>query len=245
MSITYLNLNPADLPERIFKYMSLQNAVKSINDDTVWFSNPEEWNDPYESFFMNNAYDKAGAPFDFPVKNKLYASCFTAVPNSEAQWHAYAENGVSIKFDILTADFLQKLDNLSKIYDVYIGRVVYLPTGVLKKDSVPDILSAMGHLKIIKNDTEKALCLMLCKRHAFEYEGEIRVFLVSKNSQTDEKKGVKVNVNLKSITDRYTISPLKREVQMVIKEGLKAIYGIKNISCTTLYESAINEVLNW
>lgn len=86
---------------------------------------------------------------------------------------------------------------------------------------------------------------MLCKRVAFQYESEIRVFLIPKNEDNYFKKGLMVDVSLKNITRSYTISPTAKSVQEVIKDGLKANFQIKNVNCATLYDSVVNQVLNW
>ena len=244
MAINYLNVTPNYLPNHLFKYMKFEHAIDSIKNGTLWFANPEEWRDPYESYFMDNAYDKAKEPFDFPLeKGKLYACCFSTTPNSEAQWKAYT-TGIGIKCQIPTVEFLNELDMLSSDYDVYIGKVVYLKTATLQQPDVPAILNASG-FPTTPCDKIRALLLMLCKRIAFQYEAEIRVFLIPKKEENYSKKGIKVNVGLKNIAKRYTISPTDRNVQEVVKEGLKSQLGISNVCCSTLYDSATNNVLNW
>lgn len=244
MAINYLNITPNDLPAHLFKYMKLEYAVDSIKNDTLWFADPEEWRDPHESYFMNNAYDKVNVPFDFPLeKGKLYACCFSTLPNSEAQWNAY-NSGIGIKCQIPTVTFLEELEKLSSDYDVYVGKVVYLKTAALKLLDVPAILNAAGFPETTC-DIKKALLLMLCKRVAFQYESEIRVFLIPKNEDNYFKKGLMVDVGLKNITRSYTISPTAKSVQEVIKDGLKANFQIKNVNCATLYDSVVNQVLNW
>ena len=243
MAIKFLNITQGELPANLFKYMKLEHAIDSIKNDTLWFSNPEEWNDPYESYFANNAYDKAQVPFDFPLKDKLYACCFSTLPNSEAQWNAYT-SGIGIKCQIPTAEFLEELEKLSSDYDVYVGRVSYQNTATLRLRDVPAILDAAG-FENTTCDIKKALMLMLCKRVAFQYESEIRVFLIPKKEENYAKKGIKVNVGLKNVTQTYTISPIDRNVQEVVKDGLKSQLGISKVYCATLYDNAINQVLNW
>ena len=244
MAIKFLNITQSELPAHLFKYMKLEYAVDSIKNDTLWFSNPEEWKDPYESYFLDNAYDKDNVPFDFPLeKGKLYASCFTTLPNSEAQWNAYT-SGLGIMCQLSTNKFLVELDKLSSDYDVYVGKVAYLKTAALKLQDVSAILSAASFPNTY-SDVEKALMLMLCKRVAFQYESEIRVFLIPKSEANYSKKGLNINVGLKNITDAYTISPTDRNVQEVIKDSLKSTLGVKYVNCATLYNSAINQVLNW
>ena len=243
MAINYLNITRSELPAHLFKYMKLEHAVDSIRNDTLWFANPKEWRDPYESYFMNNAYEKAKDSFDFPLENKLYACCFSTLPNSEAQWNAYTSD-LGIMCQLSTDEFLDELDKLSLDYDVYVGKVNYLKTSALKLLDVPDILNAAG-LQDTTCDTRKALLLMLCKRVAFQYESEIRVFLIPKNGASYSKRGIKANVGLKNITQTYTISPASRNVQEVVRDGLKSTLGIKYVHCAILYNSAINQVLNW
>ena len=90
----------------LFKYMSLTYAVDSIMKDTLWFSNPENWKDPFESYFINNAYNKANVSFDFPLKDNLFVCCFSTISRSEAQWRMHSENNTSILFDISKNGFV-------------------------------------------------------------------------------------------------------------------------------------------
>ena len=90
----------------LFKYMSLPYAVDSIMKDTLWFSNPENWKDPFESYFINNAYNKANVSFDFPLKDNLFVCCFSTISRSEAQWRMHSENNTSILFDISKNGFV-------------------------------------------------------------------------------------------------------------------------------------------
>ena len=243
MSVKFLNIAPSALPKHIFKYMRLSNAIESIDDGTLWFANPEKWNDPFESYFMNNAYDKNLKEFDFPLKDNLYACCFSTLSRCEAQWKMYSDNGMSVMFEINTGKLLQKLDALSKDYDVYIGKAAYLTTKDLLVLNVDDILRAGGFVNQ-QSDLEKALCLMLCKRKAFEYESEIRIFLVPKSSGVATNDGVKINICLTEITDSYTISPVNESLQKSLCSLLKS-KNLKNVYCATLYKPVINMVLNW
>lgn len=211
MEVQFLNLTEQEfLSMRLFKFLPLSHAIESISNDSLWFSNPEEWNDPYESYFMNNAYDDATVSIDFPLKNKLFATCFSTMSRSEAQWKSYSENGMAVMLDISSRKLLDSLQKLSADYDVYIGRVAYLPTYILKKESVADIISAIGGVSSTVNNIVKALLLMLCKRKAFKYESEVRIFLIPKDKATQYQKGINVKLDLKVITERYTISPLNR-----------------------------------
>ena len=246
MSIKFLNITAGEFEAMtLYKYMSLPYAVDSIMMDTLWFSNPEKWKDPFESYFMNNAYDKANISFDFPLKDRLFVCCFSTISRCEAQWRMYSENNTSILFDISKNGLIQSLDQLSSEYNIYIGKAVYLPTPVLMSDDVSTIISSMN-LSIPNSDIEKALFLMLCKRKAFQYESEVRVFLIPKGESCKKSNGVKVNVSLKDITKRYTISPLlKKDEQLAIKNVILSMQNVKNVSCATLYDPVINKVLNW
>lgn len=246
MSFKFLNVTSEEFETMmLFKYMSLPYAVDSIMKDTLWFSNPENWKDPFESYFINNAYNKANVSFDFPLKDNLFVCCFSTISRSEAQWRMYSENNTSILFDISKNGLVQSLEQLSSAYDIYIGKAVYLPTPLLMSNDVPTIINSMN-LPIPNNDIEKALLLMLCKRKPFQYESEVRVFLIPKDESSKPSQGVKVNVSLKNITKRYTISPLlKKDEQLAIKRVLLSMPGVKNVSCATLYDPVIYNVLNW
>lgn len=246
MEVQFLNLTEQEfLDIRLFKFLPLSHAIESISNDSLWFSNPEEWNDPYESYFMNNAYEDANDSIDFPLKDNLFATCFSTISRTEAQWKSYSENGMAVMLDISPRKLLDSLKKLSADYDVYIGRVAYLPTYILKKESVAEIIASIDGSCSDVNNTLKALLLMLCKRKAFKYESEVRVFLVPRDEMIKYQKGVKVKLNLKEITERYTISPLKKDLQRAIKACLLSIAGVKNVNRSTLYDQAVNKVLTW
>ncbi len=116
MAINYLNITRYELPANPFKYMKLERAVDSIRNGTLWFANLKECRGPYESYFMNNAYDIASDSFEFPLENKFYACCFSALPNSEAQWNEYT-SGLGIMCQLSTDEFLEDLDKHSSDYD--------------------------------------------------------------------------------------------------------------------------------
>lgn len=78
-------------------------------------------------------------------------------------------------------------------------KVNYLKTAVLKLLDVYAIQGVVG-LQGATCDTRKTPLLMLCKIVSFQYESEIRVFLVPKSEANYSKNGVNVNDGFKNIT---------------------------------------------
>lgn len=245
MPVKLLNITHEEIESMtLYKFMSLSHSINSITNDTLWFSNPKKWKDPWESYFIECAFDKDQKPFEFPIKNRVFACCFSTVGRSENQWRMYSEDNISIMFEIPLKNLIDSLEPLTSKYDVYVAKAAYLPTHVLKNLDVPTILSS-ANFPTPNDDVEKALLLMSCKRLAFQYESEVRVFLVPKVQ--DKLDGLEENVALKSITNSYTVSPLiDIELQETIRNIIKLIGKIdKNVYRSTLYNLAIPNVLNW
>lgn len=180
----------------IYKYMNAERALEFIANKNLCFVEPSSWNDPYESRFYNADYSNLKS---FNQPQRIYSTCTTLNKTSEAAWKVYSYNAKGLAsrcvlFKIKRSIFLKQLDDFAvkNEFDFYEGKVNYLFYDSIIKDM---------HLKdkpfydIFFNNfnLDKYLNLLLIKRQAFEYENELRYFLINKNKHNDDKIFISFN----------------------------------------------------
>lgn len=166
---------------------------------SLWFSNPEKWNDPYEARFLNVKYEIAsGTQIECPWKKQIFGCCFTTKNVSyEPDWLLYASNDKSIRILYDNATILRYLKNFAdkNQWNVYIGMVSYLS---LKEIETPNILTNTLGSEILSQ--EKFVQLLFLKRAAYKFEDELRIIIVL----NDKTEGNGLSLDF-SIEDRNSL----------------------------------------
>lgn len=208
MAVKFVNTTREKFLEKLslYKYISLENAIKSINDSTLWFANPTTWNDPYEARFYDVKYQRGKTKFDFPLKGRVLCTCITTNPTNEAQWLVYSNNKDNVQLKLKADVLLQDLDEFED-YDVYISKIKYLPQEKLKKQNISQILGQRW--AGVKMTDLQCIKLMSLKRNYFAYEKEYRIFIVAKGQIIEEgNKGDAFQFNnFKAMINRVLCSP--------------------------------------
>ena len=256
MVIKFLNedVNP-DSPhcniDYVSRYMALENALLSLPKEKhirrttyplfQWFSNPETWDDPFEKFFLNNSFKDN----DCPLKDHVAIACYTTKTASEAQWTVYSKKEIAVQMRINWAGLIEGLEAYdNKDYRVYIGKVHYQDTCVIKKPKLSSVLEmADGEIQKMeaKDEYELPARLMTIKRSAYSYEEEIRIMIVS--TKNEVSRGLNIGPFKKDIIDRVTISThAGKETTNVLKQVFHQ-RGIKRVYHSTLYDPVVNIVL--
>lgn len=221
-------------PRTLYRYMD----HKKLEEKKLRFSNPENWKDPYEKLFLDSKYLFSGSEEDeYRLKNRVFCICLTPVNSSEAAWKVY---GYATKFSIDTTKLVQVLEEHTKEYDIYIGKVNYKSASSLKRDSVMK-LTGLSKEGFISSD-EAWVRLLLLKRTAFKYEEEIRIILVSKEKEPTLKDGVVLDssIFLKDLFFHVEISPLLSvPASKKVRKKLKNLcFSSSQVTDCNLYKGA-------
>lgn len=206
----YKNYN--GLGERIhgkflYKYMPLKTAILCLQNNTIRFRKPSQWEDPFEKIYYLADYTNV-MPTP-PFSTDLYACCLTSRSNCEASWRIYTDDYVAnpcVQFKIYIGQFRKFLEKFSKDIkvSVYEGRVEY---GVSDYE-IRHLYQKNNRLYPLffeRFDLEKYLNLMLLKRKYFEYEDEIRFFLTASNCTSDY---IDVEIPWSHCIDSVTLPPI-------------------------------------
>lgn len=209
MSVSFIGIKKDDFltKDKLFKVMSLENALRCIKENYLWLANPIEWQDPFEKRFVTAKYeDERGKIKSFAWKDKVYCACFTPTVRSEAYWKVYCPNEIGIRLTIDRNELYNELKEYSERDDIlhlYIGRAEYMDANKIK----------MSLSQIPMNDRPQHIDganfkarLLLLKRKDFKYENEVRIIVVRK--ETSDAKGIKLPIHDKyKLVQQITIDP--------------------------------------
>ena len=230
-NIHYLNITEDDFlndKRPLFKHMSLENALKTLNDNELWFSNPTKWNDPFESRFIKAKYkNKTGKTISHPWLNTVFCMCLTQIAASEAHWTPYSQNQIGIEFVIDRKALVVFLESHLTDYDIYIGKAEYMRTCEIKGalDKIPFAKPVPTML------TDKWWArLLLLKRNAFNYEDEIRIILVSKKQVDEDGILLNYNCDCTDLIHSIILDPnLQINTENLLRGVFENIYGFSPI----------------
>ena len=230
----------------LFKHMHLAYALDLLQNNRLWFANPVEWEDPFESrFLIANLQDSKTSKVDvFPWSNKVFCACFTNCAASEAHWKRSGEDSIMLHFNRQIL-----LDNLRKLPDnmqVYIGRVEYKET----RDITKADLTKIPFNKPVPNKgniNDYCARLLLLKRNAFRYEEEIRVMIVI-NVNNGKKKGeyfLQWDAMEKMIST-ITLFPFKNEdSNLKLAQFLSSNFAVKVVKSRLYRKHKPKNPLTW
>ncbi len=189
----------------IFKYIDRRKFVDYVNKQydktkeqgfSLCFQQLSQWKDPYESRFYDAEYSLlTDSAFAINEHRKLYACCFASDKDSEPSWKMYVDENndddrkVCIQLRINFKALLDYLNyyitkKLEGKYVLVVGRVTYKDKGFINKLHRPDDKGKLDNAYFGNFNFTKYLKLLMLKRNAYQYEDEIRMFLVPREGVT-------------------------------------------------------------
>lgn len=213
------------IERRVYKYLRIQKAIDYLKERRVTFVKLHTWSDPTEkAFAMATIKTKDGRVLNPEQLPLVYALCVTSNQASEAAWVVYQHIKKSadddlvvkekkgkkdtkkkesivrgcVKFSIMFKAFLSQIEDWAKEngYKLYVSRIRYFDWPEMR--TVQKLDSAFQRMVFEKDAPfiENYLRLLSLKRTSYEYENEIRLFLVKwpcGGNQTTESIDVTVD----------------------------------------------------
>lgn len=158
--------------------MPLDRFVNSVKNKQLVFVSPESWYDPFEQLYYGIDCSSRGY-----ITEDIACMCVSekSSTNEDASWRVYSEsNDKAVRISIEQTVLLNILEEFASKngFEVYIGKVNYS----FEKRDIKNlhIISSPKHATYFpdKMTREHYLSLLLLKRKAFQYENEVRIFLV-------------------------------------------------------------------
>ena len=206
-----------DIHKPLYKYMDVESAMYFLKTVTMSYVEPSSWYDPFEKRFYNA--DFSAIP-NFK-KPKLFASCFTKKSSNEASWvmYSYFKNGLaskSIRFELNPAVYYDMLDSYG---DLTKTRIIISDANYSLNEQTIKALhkrTCSKHSEYFSQfNIDKFINLMLIKRKAFEYEKEVRIFIVPTQDTPDEDMKIFNNTDrIKMGGDNWLLSLLVKSIMI-------------------------------
>lgn len=161
--------------------MSLDHVKLMIQNQTLWISKVNTWDDVYENiFFKQNFFHYIGKELVQvgveDVGNNMFGQCWTSQKESDAMWRIYSpdKNNYALRIKTTVGKLMDAAFVSPKgIPAVFVGEVSYVDDA-----TISGILSryAQNGFHLSTSSREYAELLLL-KRKEFEHEKEIRLII--------------------------------------------------------------------
>jgi hypothetical protein len=238
LRIPWYNLKNLDGETIIWRYMDIIKFLDLIQTQQLYFSNIENFNDPYEGFVSIDYKEMELKNFKTVEEKNLYEAekkeelknyfinCWH-INNYEnvAMWKAYTDsnNGIAIKStitDLVVAIGLKNYNNKEYNNNISFGKVEYI--GDLNDEEILKIKN-----KTIFNDKTK---ILLYKNISFKDENEVRLIIRKKKNNNNY---CKLDIDINKLINEIYIIPTAPTYYRHIIEKLIEKYNIKNIDVST------------
>lgn len=208
--------NKIEITDKLFlnKYIRIDKFEEQAKSQFLPFSNPTYWADPYEQLLYN--IPEYNDCFNFPVPDvQCYCLTTNGYKNEDAMWSIYRYNSKEpvIKITYNFYELLKQLNTFceNKKFTIYIGKVDYS----LGQKDLKYLLDEEKNYELHHSyfpedfDIHSYLRLLLLKRKQFDYEGEIRMFLVSdlENFRFKEQAKLKLDYESNNLISSISIAP--------------------------------------
>jgi hypothetical protein len=204
-------LNGYKEPKYLYKYITYSSFVQYIEKNILVFVSPILWPDPFEYRFLNTDY----TAYNY---NRPEIACMCTTENTQenedAAWKIYINNQKEkgLRISLNTENLLSQLNELAKerSFKIYIGKMIYdfgrNEIEELHTDKFPSFKEQFFTFPFTNDNYLSLMCL---KRVSFQYESEIRIFLVKEIGLYETSKNtISIPLDIKSIIKRVVIAPL-------------------------------------
>lgn len=208
-SACYYYVDEACRKGNLYKYMTMETALTCIDTGSLRFVEPSKWPDKFEGLYYKSSYARVD-PGD-RVPKKLVACCLAINKACEAAWNQYTYGGsglssVCVQFVIDRQKLQEQLDTYANGIDakVYEGVVDYSHNEFVIQN-IKRVASPLHSAYFDDFSLAKYLNLLLLKRPAFQYESEVRFFII-KNDQNTHVDTIDVPIDWRLVIKRILIS---------------------------------------
>lgn len=187
----------------VSKYMPISRFSNAVEERTFAFLSPVLWRDPFEMLFFHPQVH-VDYKYDFCTVN---ICCFASndITNEEGFWNIWSKDS-SEPIVRVTYDITKLLKELGKNQglDFYLGSMNYKSRNEILRENGKNSKASYSIIDDYLND----LCL---KRDAYQYEIELRLFVVQKVQQNQKAENItKIGgIDYSSIVADVTLPPME------------------------------------
>ena len=232
----------------LYKYMNVKYAIEFLRTGHFLITEPSAWSDPYERRFYTADYSN----IEGFKPHRIYCTCFTQKCSNEAAWRMYSSKNTgiasrTIRFEFRRSALLQALDRGLSSGRIYLGNASYDYTSK-QIDGLHLKKSPLYQKYFDSFSLDKFLNLLLIKRKAFEYEQEVRMFLIEEDAgDIWDEMGIEVNEKqflafhteiMKQMIKSISVDPICDDLEYnMIKTSIMSVFPYTRCIKHGLYKS--------
>lgn len=203
--------------QRLFKYMTVDAFILSLENMSWRFWEPTRWKDKYERRFYCANYENI--PNNDQIIRRVFATCLTKSKNSEAAWKVYVGNeGLQthcVQLEIDVTEFRKQLESSGNL--VIERTVKYYDEKDIMGLHMP---SSNYHKEFFEQfDFSSFINLLSIKRNAYSYENEIRFFIVEpdikERGRSNNPSSLNVSINWEKIIKSIRIDEHCSDAELI------------------------------
>lgn len=169
-------------PDFLYKFYNKSNfSINSLLENYLYFSNPRNFNDPFDCLSNREKYILKGGPGIVKHREDIGVCCFSTINNNPLMWGHYTNSytGFCLKFN---SDTLSKNNHIAiRTHISYLKN--YEPSNLNFKTATKDI-KELDISEEFKENTQKILAMLheYCwKFYDWKYEKEYRAISIDSN----------------------------------------------------------------
>ena len=236
--------------DKIYKYLPIRHFLSSFFRNEIYLANPNTWPDPFEQNYQSTVETMKVTNNEMmeEIMGKIrgyypFATCFASgLKNEQASWNAHIKgNTPVIRVAIDYQKFLKELSKCScgEKEFLYISKMEYKSRNQIL---TPEPLIDDNNEYDLKDLYIRNFSL---KQEAYEFEGEIRLTLLTDVSEEGRSFRVLTGINWKNFIHHITLPPvfggndeavftLKKVLRMTLDPDIKlyksTLYEVKNLT---------------
>ncbi len=171
----------------VSRYIPYSRLKEAVAETKLVFLSPEKWSDPFEKIYLRTKYYgiSEGEIYEPP---QIACLCFTTQKfrNSVALWKCFKTdmNQQLVRVEFYLNNFVKQICSLQKEVNVYVSVINYKLDANTIKSGCDFIRKITENIDDHTNLEELYIKSLSYKRKSFEYEREIRIFLIPKNQKS-------------------------------------------------------------
>lgn len=236
----FININPDILDKPIYRIMSINRFLQTLERKTLTLVKPHKWDDPFENALLASSFKASdGEIGTISAKDSVYGQCWTLHRETDAMWRIYSQNKDGVRVTTTPRKLLHALKKSVGQHaelKCFLGRVQY------KRKT--ELLKSLKSINLFSTDGSGIAESLLYKRVEFSHEKEIRLIYSGEDGKClSDLYDFKIEPNI--LFDRVLFDPrMENELKIAYKLAIAKKNCNFEIKRSILYDAPKNFTFN-
>jgi hypothetical protein len=222
----------------IYRIFTLERGLETIIGKKLTLVRPSLWDDPYENALYQTPIqtDKGENISVEPLRDCLYAQCWTEDGNSDALWRIYSPYKNGFRATTTVGKLLKAISEKQAVpvrkCDCFIGKVNYC-----HQEIVEELFSRIDISDFTDSTGLRPIKFLLIKRNAFQHEREVRIAYCHPESNANPHGNFKsFDIDSNTLFERLLFDPRINDTDFAgLKDQIRQRGYTGEIGKSTLY----------